>query len=354
MVKRTKTDWFRSLSCSALLALLCCGGTAMAEGIPAVYYNGSSEQEIGARAGSDAIKSVRATFEFLPRTFTDAEIRTAGGIAEVERLQREYKLGAKFDSEQLAHAMGLERIAWLHRELPVQATIRDLAVWQAKSLVDMLARSHKGLRNDFSYDDYIRVIGGEVVASWNLSALPADFTYADLVKVLGPSSASALRRLHGFSKGAGHAEIVRACGIWSATRFVGYPTRTFDFINLKIDAGASASQILDAFVASELQQLEQRFGPNPDRSLAAALGHEQLKSYAKLLKLPDSFDQTNLEAAAGEAAVQQLRDRYDLDEHFNDADIAAAAAASAQANERILFKLAPGFTAAQDAEARKR
>jgi hypothetical protein len=292
-------------------------------------------------------------YEFLPRHFSDVDIRTAGGEAELERLRAKYHLGKHFDSKQLAHAMGLEQITWLHRELPVDATINDLAVSEAKSLIRMVSRSHKGLREDFSYGDYIRVIGEEEVASWRLD-LPAHFGYADLVQKLGPTSTAQLRRLYGFSKGANRDEIVRACGAWKAALFVNKEGgRTFDFINLKLDVDATTDQVLQAFVASELSKLQDRFGPESGRSLAEALGQESLRSYAKSFKLPGAFTEVEVQTAAGESAVQSLRDRFDLDEHFTDLDIAAAAAASGQAVERFNYHLPPGFTAAQDADAKK-
>lgn len=352
MINRVKKRYCRSICFSAIAVLLC--GTALAaDGIPSDYLSGQSEQQIGDAAASAALQTVRATYEFLPRHFSDADIRTAGGFAEVELLRTKYHLAEHFDSTQLAHAMGLEKIAWLHRELPVGATIHDLAVSEAKSLIRMVSRSHKGLREDFSYGEYIRVIGEEIVASWRLD-LPGDFGYADLVQKLGPSGAAQMRRLYGFSKGATGDEIVRACGAWRAASFVNKEgARTFDFINLKLDVDATADQILQVFVASELRQLQNRFGPDSERALAEALGQESLRYYAKSFKLPGAFTEVEVQAAAGESAVQLLRDRFDLDEHFTDLDIAAAAAASGQAVERFNFHLPPGFTAAQDADARK-
>lgn len=348
---RVKGVKHRSLCWLVVAALLL--GTTLSSISLAADVVGQSEQEIGELAASNALKTVRATFEYLPRHFTEKDIRTAGGDAEVERLRREYHLGAHFDSEQLAHAMGLADIAWLHRELPVQATLNDLAVSEAKNLIRSVAQSHKGLREDFSYDDYVRIIGQEEVASWS-RMLTADFSYADLVETMGPGGASQMRRLYGFKKGASHSEIVRASGLFTAARFVDQKSRTFDFINLKLPVGASADQILQVFVASELKRLQDRFGSAPESSLAEALGREQLKSYAKNFHLPDKFTDAEVLVAAGENAVQQLRDRYDLDEHFTDADIAAAAAADGQAIERINYKLPRGFTAAQDADARRR
>jgi hypothetical protein len=144
MINRVKKTSCRSICISVIAGLLC--GTALADGIPSDYLSGQSEQQIGDAAASAALQAVRVMYEFLPRHFSDVDIRTAGGEAELERLRAKYHLGKHFDSKQLAHAMGLEQITWLHRELPVDATINDLAVSEAKSLIRMVSRSHKGLR----------------------------------------------------------------------------------------------------------------------------------------------------------------------------------------------------------------
>jgi hypothetical protein len=308
---------------------------------------GLSEQQVGQRAGELEVRLLKERYG-LKDGFTETDMRTAAGQLAVKDLRTQYNLGADFTADDFARSAGAKAVADLFKSypaLPPHFTILELAQQLASDGQASAALSFAdyALASGYSQDDFMVKMQG----------LPSDFNYADMVRVFGPERAAEYRFENGFDKQADHAAIIAAIGQAWAKTFAREHNLQDNF---------SAQDLRDALTKEQLRRIKDDLGLDPtakDEDYVVADGQRELKllvyrinDHGQKQRLSLKFNEKEYTAAAGDLPISEERQLYDLDADFTQADIFKAASASAQADERTFYGLAPGFTAEQDAIAR--
>jgi hypothetical protein len=323
-------------------------GMANADDHPAA---GLSEQEVGQKAGNLEVRLLKERYG-LKDGFTEADMRIAAGQLAVKDLRTRYNLGADFTADDFARSAGAKAVADLFKAypaLPPHFTILELAQQMA-----LPNASYGQFTAPFSFADYAQASGrSQDDFLVKTQGLPADFSYTDMVRVFGPERAAQFRFENGFEKQANHAAIIAAIGQAWAKTFAREHNLAENF---------SAQDLIDALTKEQLQRIKENLGLDPnakDEDYVVADGQLELKRLVDRInehghkqRLSLKFNEKEYTAAAGDLPISEERKLYDLDADFTQADIFKAASASAQADERTFYGLAPGFTAEQDATAR--
>jgi hypothetical protein len=312
---------------------------------------GLSEQQIGEKAGDLEVHLLKERYG-LKDGFTEADMRIAAGQLAVKDLRTQYNLGADFTADDFARSAGAKAVADLFKSypaLPPHFTILELA--QQMALPNL---SYGQFAAPFSFADYALTSGhAQDDFLVKTQALPSGFNYVDMVRVFGPLRAAEFRYEYGFDKQADHAAIIAAIGQAWAKTFAREHNLQDNF---------SAQDLIDALTKEQLQRIKEMLGLDPtakDEDYVVADGQLELKrlvdrinEHGQKQRLSLKFNDKEYTAAAGDLPISEERKLYDLDADFTEADIFKAASATAQADERTFYGLAPGFTAEQDAVAR--
>jgi hypothetical protein len=323
-------------------------GMANADEHPA---GGLSEQQVGQKAGDLEVHLLKERYG-LKDGFTEADMRIAAGQLAVKSLRTLYNLGADFTADDFARSAGAKAVAELFKlypALPPHFTILELA--------QQTALPHTGseqFTGPFSFADYAKTSGhSQDDFLVKTQGLPSNFNYADMVRVFGPERAAEFRFEYGFDKQADHAAIIASVGQAWAKTFAREHHLQDNF---------SAQDLIDGLTKEQLQRIKEKLGLDPtakDEDYVVADGQLELKNlvdrindYGRKQRLSLKFNEKEYTAAAGDLPTSEERKLFDLDADFTEADIFNAASATAQADERTYYKLAPGFTAEQDATAR--